>query len=943
MRNTVISVILNAKDLASKVLTGALGKISGAVRSVGGVLTGAVGKVTALIGAFAGAAAIRETVTSLTELQRVSERLTMSSSDLAAGQLAAFKLAGVGADQYNDALTEVRIKIEEMSSIGSGGAIDFFEVLNADVDEFMKLNPQDQLLKIAETMEGMSDSAKFTFLDQIGSDPLRELLPALQDGGKAMKELISSSKEAGKVLTDFDNKSVTSLGKEVREVAGTVSTIFKKSFSSIAPELQAVVEMIGSSIGGLLESTNKNAGTFSSIFLSIVKGTISVVNALGKSKDYADIYFLAQKRMWARIAEVVLMGMAAIEKGVGVSLTAVANVMRSAFAGLLHLINNNFLVPISNAFNAFSPDRAISKKMSKAVADLRKYADEINANPLVFTSKNDITATLDALRETQKNATEGIRKNREAAKKDIIDSEKKMAELEEAALNIRKKNQEAIDAEAKRRDENLAKGGDAKLQIDNISAASEIAKTRAKLQSDMLKAEIQQHIETIDHKKQLDLMALTQRAAREKLTAKEIAETTAEIELKAARETADARKQILGEELKALEVQLAGQRSELAAEATAQGRATASKAIAATEAEIALKKHEQTIINANLINQNAMILAQKEAELENIREGLKLIRESGEIELMALRGDTFNADLAEIEREFRDTIKEMEAMGEDSEAIKELISVKKAKAELSQIEKEFEDLKRRLERNEIGGLEFLEKAASLADRAQGQASITGDSDDLERVRKLGEEADAQVFNIQGRIDEISRSAGAGIGQIFTDLVTGTKDAKTAFSEFAQSMLKDITQIIAKLLMQLALQQMISSFSGGGAFSQGAASILGKMSAGLNHTGGLVGTTGIAKQVNPLIFAGAQRYHTGGIMGLKPNEVPIIAEKGEEMLTESDPRHRKNMGKSQKQEAPKVTVVNMLDNNAIAKAALESPEGEKMVLNIINNNRGQLQL
>ena len=51
--------------------------------------------------------------------------------------------------------------------------------------------------------------------------------------------------------------------------------------------------------------------------------------------------------------------------------------------------------------------------------------------------------------------------------------------------------------------------------------------------------------------------------------------------------------------------------------------------------------------------------------------------------------------------------------------------------------------------------------------------------------------------------------------------------------------------------------------------------------------------GVARAVSPAIFAGAQVLHGGGLVGLKPNERPVIAEVGEEMLTADDPRHRNN--------------------------------------------------
>jgi hypothetical protein len=41
------------------------------------------------------------------------------------------------------------------------------------------------------------------------------------------------------------------------------------------------------------------------------------------------------------------------------------------------------------------------------------------------------------------------------------------------------------------------------------------------------------------------------------------------------------------------------------------------------------------------------------------------------------------------------------------------------------------------------------------------------------------------------------------------------------------------------------------------------------------------------------FAGAERFHAGGMLGLRPDEVPFVGLRGEEVLTRSDPRHRWN--------------------------------------------------
>lgn len=61
-----------------------------------------------------------------------------------------------------------------------------------------------------------------------------------------------------------------------------------------------------------------------------------------------------------------------------------------------------------------------------------------------------------------------------------------------------------------------------------------------------------------------------------------------------------------------------------------------------------------------------------------------------------------------------------------------------------------------------------------------------------------------------------------------------------------------------------------------------------------HSGGLVGQASSVISADPAIFSSATRYHSGGIPGLAPNEVPIIALDDEEVLTRNDPRHRYNL-------------------------------------------------
>jgi hypothetical protein len=90
-------------------------------------------------------------------------------------------------------------------------------------------------------------------------------------------------------------------------------------------------------------------------------------------------------------------------------------------------------------------------------------------------------------------------------------------------------------------------------------------------------------------------------------------------------------------------------------------------------------------------------------------------------------------------------------------------------------------------------------------------------------------------------------------------------------------------------------------SSGGGFFATAASFF----SSFFHTGGVVGQKQDMRAVNPGVFEGAGKMHSGGIVGgealasLKANEVPAILLGGprgvrEEVLTASDPRHKDNL-------------------------------------------------
>ncbi len=78
-----------------------------------------------------------------------------------------------------------------------------------------------------------------------------------------------------------------------------------------------------------------------------------------------------------------------------------------------------------------------------------------------------------------------------------------------------------------------------------------------------------------------------------------------------------------------------------------------------------------------------------------------------------------------------------------------------------------------------------------------------------------------------------------------------------------------------------------------------------------------------------MFAAAARFHTGGIAGLRPDEVPIIAQKGEEVLTRDDPRHRANGSLGSGAAAQNIKIVNAIDAGDFVSKGLDTKSAARL--------------
>lgn len=260
-------------------------------------------------------------------------------------------------------------------------------------------------------------------------------------------------------------------------------------------------------------------------------------------------------------------------------------------------------------------------------------------------------------------------------------------------------------------------------------------------------------------------------------------------------------------------------------------------------------------------------------------------------------------------------------------------------------------------------MEYLSKAEakmkSYTETSRELMLTLGDKASVENLAELAAVTDELNSKMQQTefhakfMNETYQQLGKGAEVAFdavakgiAGMITGEMNAKEAlqnltlaFAQWAAETLQHLAKVILQQYISYALSSALGMGSGAGLGSVASGAL-----ANLFHTGGLVdgGGRGMNKRVNPLVFKGATRYHTGGIAGLAPNEVPAILQKGEEVLTADNPRHRNNYRGGGQADNGGITLINTFDPVDAISKGLASTRGRKILVQAMQRERNSIK-
>lgn len=351
------------------------------------------------------------------------------------------------------------------------------------------------------------------------------------------------------------------------------------------------------------------------------------------------------------------------------------------------------------------------------------------------------------------------------------------------------------------------------------------------------------------------------------------------------------------------------------------------------KSDVDAQKAENAALGQSLVQREiAKALADKEAEAQKHKTTLTDAEKASIIAVTAAKYKS--ADITEQEKKADQAIndllehrKALQAEYDNARATGDQAKATDLKAEIAGVNTEL--------------VKATESAIALNKKLGGE-----DADrNIDKLRQTAAEV-AKVKTEGNAANAMWTAFGQSIGDnlvtAFDDFAQAVANGENAWKALGTAIQKAAAQILIDLGHMIIKQAIFNALSG---FFPGLVPGANGLFAHDGTGTGTIGSKSANRTANlPMsVWATAPRFH-GGYDGLKPGEVPAVLNDTEAVLTKEDPFHPRNRAKMfagmagmMKQQLG-LTIINTMDPADIVEAGLNTPRGDKVLVNRIGKNK-----
>ncbi|MGE4534645.1 DUF4214 domain-containing protein [Halomonas sp.] len=176
----------------------------------------------------------------IAETDALAKSIGVATSTLQAWSYAGEQV-GLQSDKMGDIFKDVSDKLGDFARTGGGEAADLIEQMGLNVQELLRLSPDQQLLKIGEALEGLSDSEATFFLESLGDEAVR-LRPLLANNAAQLREYADEARALGVAMDEGAIAGAVEADRAMRQMQGAVTGLTNQLAAGLGPSLSAAAQ-----------------------------------------------------------------------------------------------------------------------------------------------------------------------------------------------------------------------------------------------------------------------------------------------------------------------------------------------------------------------------------------------------------------------------------------------------------------------------------------------------------------------------------------------------------------------------------------------------------------------------------------------------------------------------------------------------------------------------
>ncbi|MEM4167540.1 MAG: hypothetical protein QW793_04805 [Candidatus Caldarchaeum sp.] len=390
------------------------------VRAASEQVAGMFRSLVSAVAAYASVAVFRSLADQVDDLAKSARVLGVSASDMA--QLAhVANLSNVSLDTLQTSLRHLQRVLVEAAS-GSKEASEALARLGLSAEELKSLPIAEQLARIAEAFEGMSEAERIASAMQLFGRSGAEIIKMLGQGGDTLRDAVKETSNFTRAVGNIDTSKIEEMNDSINTALASVRALGVEFLAALAPAITTAANAMSQFLGFLVEHNN-----IVSIVATIVGAAVAAYAAWRLAVISATAAMTVY-RVAVAAAAAVKAFFVALSGPAGIALVGLAAAAALGAAALIHYATS-------------------TQQASEQTANLQKQASNINLTQLrtVLAGTTEISKrATQALNEFQQ-SSERIHKGLQISQRVMAGELPAVAERKQQAQDVKHAQLAALD------------------------------------------------------------------------------------------------------------------------------------------------------------------------------------------------------------------------------------------------------------------------------------------------------------------------------------------------------------------------------------------------------------------------------------------------------------------------------------------------------------------